>query len=134
MTQSLVENSRLERLITTVAHLEEENINMSLILHNMLSKFDQILEVLVANSFQTKQETALSEESQTPFDELEPVKEAMANLEKETQSLSQVMRIMLNKQEENDSSLENIEVRISQLQEEQKDTKNKGGFWNKWIT
>ena len=65
--------------------------------------FDQILEVLVANSFQAKQETVISEVTETPFDELEPVKEAMANLEKETQSLSQVMRIMLNKQEENDS-------------------------------
>lgn len=134
MPQSSVENAKLEHLITTVAHLEEGNNNMSLILHSMLSKFDQILEAIAGNAFQAKQETALPELAETPLEELEPVKEAMANLEKETQSLSQVLRVMLNKQEENDSSLENLEVQISQLQEEQKDVKNKGGFWNKWIT
>jgi len=58
----------------------------------------------------------------------------MSNLEKETQSLSQVLRVMLVKQEESDSSLEKLETQICQLQTEKEDVKNKGGFWNKWIT
>lgn len=136
MSQSSAESTKLEHLITTVAHLEEENNNMSLILQNMLSKFDQILEAMAESAFLSKQETALPEVAETSLDELEPVKEAMANLEKETQGLSEVMRIMLTRQEENDSSLENIGVQITQLQEDQnqKEAKNKGGFWNKWIT
>ena len=36
------------------------------------------------------------------------------------------------KQEQSDSSLEDLELQISQLQEENKELKNKGGFWSKW--
>ncbi|EGW38485.1 hypothetical protein DOT_3661 [Desulfosporosinus sp. OT] len=116
---------------------------MSLELQNTVTKLDQILEAISLNALQPNQEGHLLDESseavvaalaETPLEELEPVKEAMANLEKETQSLSQVLRVMLTKQEENESSLENLVVQISQLQEEKKDVKNKGGFWNKWIT
>ncbi len=127
------ENAELQRLVSTVSHLEEENANMSLVLHNTLSKFDQILETISENAFQAKQEVALPI-AEIPFDELEPVKEAMSNLEKETESLSQVLRVMLVKQEESDSSLEKLETQLSQLQTEKEVVKNKGGFWNKWIT
>jgi chromosome segregation ATPase len=130
-----------------VAHLEQENTNLSLVLQTMLSKFDQILGAISDNVSQTKQpkkskqKPSHPEESEHPhtvldtsFEEPDPVKEAMANLEKETKSLSQVLRVMLTKQEQNDSSLENLGLQISQLQEEKKEIKNKGGFWNKWIT
>ena len=138
----VLEHAEHERLVSTVAHLEQENANMSLVLQNVLSKFDQILEAISENVIQPKQEADLLDESsgavvavaEAPFEELEPVKEAMANLEKETQSLSQVLRVMLTKQEQSDSSLENLAIQISQLQEEKKEIKNKGGFWNKWIT
>ncbi|MCO1604111.1 hypothetical protein [Desulfosporosinus nitroreducens] len=122
------EPDQLQSLIKTVAHLEQENTLLSLAVQNMLSKFDQVIEVISENALQSKQEDP------PPFDELEPVKEAMSNLEKETQSLSQVLRVMLVKQEESDSSLEKLETQICQLQSEKDDAKNKGGFWNKWIT
>jgi hypothetical protein len=128
------ENAELQRLVSTVNHLEEENANMGLVLHDTLSKFDQILETLSENALQAKQEVARPAIAQIPFDvELEPVKEAMSNLEKETQSLSQVLRVMLVKQEESDSSLEKLETQLCLLQTEKEDVKNKGGFWNKWI-
>jgi len=122
------ESDQLQSLIKTVAHLEQENTILSLAVQNMLSKFDQVIEVISENALQSKQEDP------PPFDELEPVKEAMSNLEKETQSLSQVLRVMLVKQEESDSSLEKLETQICQLQSEKDDAKGKGGFWNKWIT
>jgi len=128
-SMSLKENEQLQSLIKTVAHLEQENTLLNHAIHNMLSKFDQILEVISENTLQTKQEP-----DPAPIDELEPVKEAMANLEKETQSLSQVLRVILDKQEESDSSLEKLETQISQIQSEKVDAKVKGGFWNKWIT
>ncbi|WP_407313732.1 hypothetical protein [Desulfosporosinus sp. SB140] len=138
--QPAQENPQLEQLITTVAHLEQENSNLSLTVQSMLSKFDQILGALSENIIKSRQESAVLEDSietstlaEIPVDELEPFKEAMANLEKETESLSQVLRVMLAKQEESDSSLENLGVQISQLQEKT-DQKNRGGFWNKWIT
>ncbi|MBC2723287.1 MAG: hypothetical protein HGJ98_19280 [Desulfosporosinus sp.] len=123
------ENDQLQSLIKTVAHLEQENTLLNLAVHNMLSKFDEIMNVISENALQAKQEP-----DPTPIDELEPVKEAMSNLEKETQSLSQVLRVMLDKQEESDSSLEKLETQISQLQSQTVDAKVKGGFWNKWIT
>jgi len=131
----LKENVELEGLISTVAHLEQENTNLSLVLQTMLSKFDQILGAISDNVSQHPEE---SEHPQTildtSFEEPDPVKEAMSNLEKETKSLSQVLRVMLVKQEQSDSSLENLGIQISQLQEEKKGIKNKGGFWNKWTT
>lgn len=122
------ENVELQSLIKTVAHLEQENTVLSLAVQDMLYKFDQILGVISENTLQAKQE------EENPFDELEPVKEAMSHLEKETQSLSQVLRVMLVKQEERDTSLEKLETQINELQTEKEDLKNKGGFWNKWIT
>jgi len=136
-SMSSKENDQLQSLIKTVAHLEKENTMLNLAVHNMLSKFDQIIEVISENALQAKLELELEPEPDPdppPFDELEPVKEAMANLEKETQSLSQVLRVMLDKQEERDSSLEKLETQISELQSEKVDAKTKGGFWNKWIT
>lgn len=123
------ENDEFQTLIKTVAHLEQENSLLSLAVHDMLSKFDQIIGVISENALQTKQEDDLP-----LFDELEPVKEAMSHLERETQSLSQVLQGMLVKQEERDSSLEKLETQLSQLQSDKEDQKNKGGFWNKWIT
>ncbi len=124
------ETHELQSLIKTVAHLEQENTQLSLAVQNMLAKFDQVMEVISENALQSKQK-----EDPPPFDELEPVKEAMSNLEKETQSLSQVLRVMLVKQEESDSSLEKLETQIDQLQAgKDEDIKTKGGFWNKWIT
>ncbi|EHQ87544.1 hypothetical protein [Desulfosporosinus youngiae] len=128
-SMSIKENEQLQSLIKTVAHLEQENTLLNHAIHNMLSKFDQILEVISENTLQAKQGP-----DPAPIDELEPVKEAMANLEKETQSLSQVLRVILDKQEESDSSLEKLETQISQIQSEKVDAKVKGGFWNKWIT
>ena len=137
------ENSKLQSLVSIVDHLEQENSNMSLDFQNTLSKLDQILEAISDKALQPQKETDPLDESseavvaaiaETSYEELEPVKEAMANLEKETQSLSQVLRVMLTKQEENETSLENLVTQISQLQEERKDLKHKGGFWNKWIT
>lgn len=119
---------QLESLIQTVAHLEQENALLSTAVQSMLTKFNEIMEAITETAVKPKQEDP------PPFDELEPVKEAMSNLEKETQSLSQVLRVMLVKQEESDSSLEKLETQISQLQSEKDDIKNKGGFWNKWIT
>ncbi len=58
----------------------------------------------------------------------------MSNLEKETKSLSQVLRVMMVKQEQSDSALDDLELQISQLQEDNKELKNKGGFWSKWTT
>ncbi|HBW38538.1 MAG: hypothetical protein VR66_16885 [Peptococcaceae bacterium BRH_c23] len=123
------ENEELQSLIKTVAHLEQENSLLSLAVQDMLSKFDQIIGVISENALQVRQEADL-----LPFDELEPVKEAMSHLEKETQSLSQVLQVMLVKQEERDTSLEKLETQICQLQSEKDDVKNKGGFWNKWLT
>jgi hypothetical protein len=113
----------------------------------MLAKFDQILGAISDNVIQpkqprkSKQKQSRTEESEYPqtiietsFEESDPVKEAMSDLEKETKSLSQVLRVMLAKQEQSDSFLENLGIQISQLQEEKKEIKNKGGFWNKWTT
>lgn len=122
------EPDQLQSLIQTVAHLEQENTLLSLAVQNMISKFDQVLEVISENTHQANQEDP------PPFDELEPVKEAMSNLERETQSLSQALQIMLVKQEENGSSLEKLETQICQIQSGKDESKNKGGFWNKWIT
>ncbi|MBP1759181.1 MAG: hypothetical protein H6Q63_98 [Firmicutes bacterium] len=123
------EIDQLQSLIKTVAHLEQENTVLSLAVYDMLSKFDQIMGLISENALQPKQKL-----DPPPSDELEPVKEAMAKLEKETQSLSQVLRLMLDKQDESDSSLEKLETQISQLQSEKADAKNKGGLLNKWIT
>jgi len=147
LSQPVKENVELDRLITSVAHLEQESSNLSLVLQTMLAKFDQILGAISDNVIQpkqpkkSKQKPSRTEELEypqtvleTPFEEPDPVKEAMSNLEKETKSLSQVLRVMLAKQEQSDSSLENLGIQISQLQEEKKEIKNKGGFWNKWTT
>jgi hypothetical protein len=123
------ENEELQSLIKTVAHLERENSLLNLAVQDILSRFDQIIGVISENTLQAKQEADL-----LPFDELEPVKEAMSHLERETQSLSQVLQVMLVKQEERDTSLEKLETQICQLQSEKDEVKNKGGFWNKWIT
>ncbi|MDR3539796.1 MAG: hypothetical protein P4L69_02335 [Desulfosporosinus sp.] len=128
------ENAELQRLISTVAHLEQENADMSLLLRNVLSRFNQVVEDLSNNSLQVNQESAVPALAGIHFNELEPVKDAMSNLEKETQSLSQVLRVMLAKQEESDSSLEKLETQLSQLQSSKEEVKNRGGFWNKWIT
>ncbi|MFZ3131157.1 MAG: hypothetical protein WA125_08685 [Desulfosporosinus sp.] len=144
----LKESVELERLVTTVAHLEQENTNLSVVIQTMLAKFDQILGAISENVSQAKQpkkskpkKSSYLEESADPqtvfnpsFEEHDPVKETISNLEKETESISQVLRVMLTKQEQSDSSLENPGIQISQLQEENKGIKNKGGFWNKWIT
>ena len=114
------ENVRLESLISTVAHLEQENSNLSLVVETMLSKFDLVLEQISDHL------------KSVEIVEPDPLKEAMSDLGKETKSLSQVLRVMMVKQEQSDSSLENIGLQISQLQEENKELKNKGGFWSKW--
>lgn len=126
------EANQLQSLIKTVAHLEQENTLLNQAMQNMLSKFDQVIAIISENAFQVKKQE--EEPEPPPFDELEPVKEAMSNLEKETQSLSQVLRVMMVKQEESDSSLEKLESQICQLQTDKNDLKTKGGFWNKWIT
>jgi hypothetical protein len=135
------ENSELEQLILKVSNLELENSNLNLVLQNMLSKFDQILDALAENALQSKQTVSpMPEPEETkstndiPLEELEPFIEAMANLEKETQTITQVLNSMLVKQEESDSSLETLEQQLNQLQEEKKIERSKGGFWNKWIT
>jgi len=150
----LKENIQLEALISSVAHLQQENTNLSLVLETMLSKFDQILGAISDNVSHAKQpekseqkpasSPSLTEEVEQEqailepsIEQADPVKEAMSNLEKETKSLSQVLRVMLDKQEQSDSSLENLGVQICQLQEENKESKeskNKGGFWNKWTS
>ncbi|MGC7871574.1 hypothetical protein ACPUYX_08570 [Desulfosporosinus sp. SYSU MS00001] len=137
----LQENPELDRLIATVANLEQENSNLNLALQTMISKFDQILDALAENTRQSKQAAnplpQIPEEQSTaeiPLEELEPVIEAMANLEKETQSISQVLQTVLVKQEESDSSLETLGQQLNQLQEEKRSERSKGGFWNKWIT
>jgi len=133
-----------EEIIKKVAQLEQENPNLNLTLQNLLSKFDQILGAISENVIQFKKETPStappeeSDQAQTiaeaPFEEIGPLKEALSNLEKENQSLSQALRMMLNKQEENDSSIDKLELQICQLQVEKENVKNKGGFWNKWFT
>lgn len=145
---SVKENVQLEGLISSVAHLEQENTNLSVVLQSMLSKFDQIIGAISDNASQpkqpkkSKQKTSLSSNQETEqalildpgVEEADPVKESMSNLEKETKSLSQVLRVMLDKQEQSDSSLENLGVQLCQLQEENKEIKNKGGFWSKWTS
>lgn len=138
-SQPKQENPQLEHLITTVAHLEQENSNLSLTLQTIISKFDQILNALTETTT-SKNDINFSEDlteapatPEVPVEELEPFKEAMSNLERETQGLSQILHKMLTKQEENESSLENLGIQICQLQEKT-EPKNKGGFWNKWIT
>ncbi|SPF44529.1 hypothetical protein SBF1_310012 [Candidatus Desulfosporosinus infrequens] len=121
-------------MISTVAHIEQENEDMSLLLRNVLSRFNEVVEDISNNAHQVNQESSIPALAEIRFNELEPVKDAMSNLEKETQSLSQVLRVMLAKQEESDSSLEKFERQLSQLQTSKEDVKNKGGFWNKWIT
>lgn len=137
------ENPELERLISTVAHLEQENINLRYDLQNMFAKFEQILEAVSANASPAQesdsQSSLLEEMEAEPVQSvmsasiIEPdmIMTAMTDLEKETESLSQVLRVMMTKQEQFDSSIENLTNQISQLQEEKKD---KGGFWSKWIT
>ena len=98
---------------------EPENPNLSLTLNNLLSKFDQILAQKIA---------------EVPFEEIKPLKETLSSLVKENQNLSQALRMMLIKQEENDSSIDKLELRICQLQEEKEDVKSKGGFLNKWFS
>lgn len=147
LSMPMKENVELERLITSVAQLEQENTKLSVVLQTMLSKFDQILGAISDNVSQPKQtrksklKTSHPQESEHPqtiletsFEEPDAVKEAMTHLEKETEGLSQVLRVMMAKQEQSDSSLENLGLQISQLQEDNKENKNKGGFWNKWIT
>lgn len=126
-----------EDIINQISYLEQNDPNLTHILHNMLSKFDQILGVISKNVILTKQEApaiAPSEESlqvqaiaEIPFEkEIKPFKETLSSLVKENQSLSQALRMMLTKQAENDSSINKLELRISQLQEEK-------GFLNKWF-
>ncbi len=126
------ENAELLSLVSTVARLEEDNKNLSHILQNSFARYDQFFEVISENTLQTKQEVALSI-AKIPFEELATVKEATSNLEKETQSLSQILRVMLGKQEQNDSSLETLKTQLCQLQTEKENDK-KEGFWSKWIT
>ncbi len=120
------------------------HLNLSLTLEKLLSKFDQILQAISENAIRFKPEAPYSappEEpeheniaTQTPPEEIEPLKEALSNLENENKSLSQALRMMLNKQEESDSSIDKLEIMISQLQAEKEDAKDKGGFWNKWFS
>ena len=134
------DNTQLQSIISTVSRLEHENTTLSFTVNEVLSKFDQILDIISEKDRLTEQEVALLEESRVaqtalaPLAALEPFKEAMSNLEQETQSLSQVLRVMLSKQEESDSSIDKLELQICQLQEEKDSVKQKGGFWNKWIT
>jgi len=128
------ENAEHQRLISAIAHLEQENTDIGLLLRNVLSRFDQVVEEISESSRQSNQEIAVPALAEIHFNELEPVKDAMTNLEKETQSLSQVLRVVLVKQEESESSLEKLETQLSQLQTSKEEVKNKGGFWNKWIT
>jgi len=133
-----------EDILKKIDQLEQENPNLSLTLHNLFSKFDQILGIISENVIQSKQETPSaappqeSEQAQTlaeaPLEEIKPLKQALSNLEKENQSLSQALRMMLTKQEENDSSIDKLESQICLLQVEKEDVKSKGGFWNKWFT
>ena len=125
-------------------HVEQENPDLSPILNNLLSKFDQILEVISTNVLLSKQDLpspASPEESvqaqtieEAPFEEINPFRETLFNLEKENQSLSQALRMMLTKQEENDSSINKLELQICQLQVEKEDIKSKGGLWNRWFS
>ncbi|AFM39667.1 hypothetical protein Desaci_0605 [Desulfosporosinus acidiphilus SJ4] len=137
----LKDNSELDRLIATVANLEQESSNLNLVLQTMMSKFDQILDAFAENTLRAKQAEnpippipAEQSSPEIPLEELEPFIEAMANLEKETQTISQVLQTMLVKQEESDSSLETLGQQVSQLQDEKRSDRSKGGFWNKWIT
>ena len=112
--------SNLKSLTSTVTHLEQENTNLSLVVETLLSKFNLVLGTI---SEHVEAEIIV---------ELDPMKEAMSNLEKETKSLAQVLRVMMVKQEQSDNSLEALGSQLSQLQEENEELKNKGGFWSKW--
>lgn len=147
LPQAITAENELNLLNSSVAK-EHDNINLNLnlsrTLEKLLSKFDQILQVISENAIRFKQEassTVPKEEpvqehitTQTSSEEIEPLKEALSNLENENKSLSQALRMMLTKQEESDSSIDRLELMICQLQAEKEDAKNKGGFWNKWFS
>lgn len=145
LTTEAAKNPDLERLITVVSNLEQENSSLNLVLQNLLSKFEQILDTLAGNLLHTQQienslaglhESQLSSQNSNEvlLKELEPFKEAMSHLEEQTQTISQALQDMLMKHEESDSSLEVLGQQINQLQEDKKNERSKGGFWNKWIT
>src|SRR5665648_97391 len=122
---------------------EQENTNLTPILNNLLSKFDQILEIISKNIILSKQDTppsAPQEESvpaqtlEAPVEVINAFKETLSNLEKENQTLSQALRMMLSKQEENDCSINKLELQICQLQVEKEDVRPKGSLWNKWFS
>lgn len=133
-----------EDFVNKATHPEQENLNLDHTLHNLFSKLDQLIGVLSENVIQSKQATfsiSPQEESEqveiipeTPFEQIRPLKEALSNLEKDNQSLSQALRMMLAKQEENDSSIDRLELLICQLQADKDEVNHKGGFWNKWFT
>ena len=144
-TAEAAKNPDLERLITVVSNLEQENSSLNLVLQNVLSKFEQILDTLAGNLLHTQQienslaglhESQLSSQnsSEVLLKELKPFKEAMSHLEEQSQTISQTLQDMLMKHEESDSSLEVLGQQINQLQEDKKNERLKGGFWNKWIT
>lgn len=133
-----------EDAIKKVARIAQEKPNLSLTLHALLAKFDQILDVISDNVIQPQEipsSAAPQEEPrqaqtivETPFEEIKPLKEALSHLEEENQSLSQALRIMLTKQEESTSAIDKLELQICQLQVGKKDVTCKGGFWHKWFT
>lgn len=135
--------SRLDELSPMNPSETRDHDNLILTLHNLLSKFDQILEVISEKVIQFKLEapspTPSEESTQVQanvetFEEIKPIKEALTNLEKENQSLSQALRMMLTKQEENDSSIDRLEFLICQIQADKEAVNHKGGFWNKWFS
>ena len=123
---------------------EQENTNLSPILNNLLSKFNQILEIISQNVLPSKHDLPFaaslveSVQAQTieeaPIQETNSFLETLSNLEKENQSLSQALRMMLTKQEENDASVDKLELQICQLQLEKEDVRSKEGLWNKWFS
>lgn len=144
LTLDLSETKDHGDLLIKINHLEQENLDINLTLDNLLLKFDHILEVITESVIQSKQETPIAaplEEagqrqtiSEVAFEEIERLNQIVSNLEQENLSLSQALRLMLIKQEENDSSIDKIELQICQLQEQKEDVKDKRSLFNTWFT
>lgn len=123
----------IEPLLESVAHLQQENTNLTLALQEVQTKFDQVLCML----------NPPSPEESHPIEEkisekLQPLQDIVSSLESENRTLTSILENLLTRLDHTESSLKQFEQKIeSQLsisQQQLEEQKNKGGLLSKWFT
>jgi len=94
-TLPLIENVQLEKLISTVDHLEEVNADLSLVVETLLSKFDRVLGTISEHiEAEIIVDPAPMEEA---ISKLESLTSTVSHLEQENTNLSLVVETLLSK-------------------------------------